>query len=483
MYRKHYQSWMKYMDFMVMDLICLHIAYLAAYMIRHGRVNPYAVPLYRNTAIVLTLISFTTAIFMETFKDVLKRGYYQETVATLRHVAVVLLGTVFYLFVIQEGESYSRITVFLTGVLYSLITYIARSFRKRVIRNRKEGPGSRSLLIVTSGSELEECLKNLEENKDQDLRIVGFVLSDEDRTGQMVSGYPVVSDLGNLVEYVCAEWIDELLIVLPEGQCLPEDISCQLDQIGVVLHVKIAKESEIPGRKQFAETIGNYTVLTTSMNYATPGQLFLKRTMDIVGGLIGCTVTVILFFILAPIIKIQSPGPVFFSQVRVGRNGKRFKIFKFRTMYPGAEERKAELREQNKLQSDCMFKMDFDPRVIGNKVLPDGSYKRGFFDWCRRASLDEFPQFFNVLLGDLSLVGTRPPTVEEVKHYAPHHHARLAIKPGITGLWQVSGRSDITDFEEVVKLDTQYINEWNIGLDIRILIRTVAVTLGKNGAM
>lgn len=148
-----------------------------------------------------------------------------------------------------------------------------------------------------------------------------------------------------------------------------------------------------------------------------------------------------------------------------------------------AEERKKELMEQNRVKDGMMFKIDFDPRIIGNKVLPDGTQKSGFMDLVRRLSLDEFPQFLNVLKGDMSLVGTRPPTVDEYEKYQLHHHARLATKPGITGMWQVSGRSNITDFEEVVRLDTKYIQEWTYGLDIRILLRTVAVVLKREGSM
>ena len=127
--------------------------------------------------------------------------------------------------------------------------------------------------------------------------------------------------------------------------------------------------------------------------------------------------------------------------------------------------------------------MDFDPRVIGNKVLPDGSHKTGVGDFIRRTSLDEFPQFFNVLKGDMSIVGTRPPLISETNLYEPRHKARLAIKPGITGMWQVSGRSDITDFEEVVRLDKEYIENWDIGLDIKILLKTVMVVAKKDGSM
>lgn len=148
-----------------------------------------------------------------------------------------------------------------------------------------------------------------------------------------------------------------------------------------------------------------------------------------------------------------------------------------------AEERKAEIMKENRLGDGKMFKLDFDPRVIGNRILPDGTKKTGIGDFIRRTSLDEFPQFFNVLKGDMSLVGTRPPLISETNLYEPHHKARLAIKPGITGMWQVSGRSDITDFEEVVNLDKEYINNWNIGLDIKILIRTVFLVAKGEGAM
>ena len=152
-------------------------------------------------------------------------------------------------------------------------------------------------------------------------------------------------------------------------------------------------------------------------------------------------------------------------------------------MYMDAEERRAELMAQNKMSDGRMFKIDFDPRVIGNKILPDGTRKTGIGEFIRKTSLDEFPQFFNVLKGDMSLVGTRPPTVDEWDKYDLHHRARLATKPGITGMWQVSGRSNITDFEDVVKLDRQYIAERNFALDIKILFKTVLVVFKRDGAM
>jgi lipopolysaccharide/colanic/teichoic acid biosynthesis glycosyltransferase len=129
-----------------------------------------------------------------------------------------------------------------------------------------------------------------------------------------------------------------------------------------------------------------------------------------------------------------------------------------------------------------MLNVDFDPRIIGNKILPDGTRKRGFGEFLRKTSLDEFPQFFNVLIGNMSTVGPRPPTLDEYAKYSEHHRERIAVKPGITGLWQVSGRSEITDFEEVVRLDTEYIHHWNLLLDLKILIKTIIVVITRKGA-
>ena len=199
----------------------------------------------------------------------------------------------------------------------------------------------------------------------------------------------------------------------------------------------------------------------------------VRRAQDILLSSLALVVLSPLLLVTYAAIWIDSPdaNPIF-TQQRVGRNGKLFKMYKFRSMYMDAEERKKELMAQNTMSDSKMFKMDFDPRVIGNKILSDGTKKKGIGQYIRDFSIDEFPQFFNVLKGDLSLVGTRPPLISEVEQYEMHHKSRLATKPGITGMWQVSGRSDITDFEEVVRLDTEYIENWSFGLDILILLKT-----------
>ena len=195
----------------------------------------------------------------------------------------------------------------------------------------------------------------------------------------------------------------------------------------------------------------------------------LKRAMDIVGGLVGCIISVPIIAITAIPLKLESPGPLIFKQKRVGLNGRVFYIHKLRSMYMDAEERKKSLMAQNEMNG-LMFKMQDDPRIT----------KVGKF--IRKTSIDELPQFFDVLRGDMSLVGTRPPTLDEYKQYESHHKRRLSMKPGITGLWQVSGRSNIEEFEEVVKLDVQYIDNWSLWGDIKILFKTVYVVFAGRGA-
>ena len=265
-------------------------------------------------------------------------------------------------------------------------------------------------------------------------------------------------------------WVDEALFSIPTELALPDKMIKNFGIMGITIHIKLARVAD-DSSNQIVEKLEGYTVLSTSINMVSAGQLIFKRTMDICGGLVGMLLTGIIFIFVAPIIYIKSPGPIFFKQVRIGKNGKKFNIYKFRSMYMDAEERKKELMAQNDIKDGMMFKMDNDPRII-----------KGIGNFIRDYSLDEFPQFWNVLIGDMSLVGTRPPTVDEWEKYEMHHRSRLAFKPGLTGMWQVNGRSNITDFEEVVRLDTEYIKKWSPGLDIMILFKTVAVVLGKVGS-
>lgn len=338
------------------------------------------------------------------------------------------------------------------------------------------------MYIITTFSHAAKAIENIQQSSYGAFRIVGIAITDRDMRGKKISGITVDACSEDLLVHLKSEWVDEVFINLPQDKGWDELLK-SLTEMGLVIHINLMNAINVTGQKRFVEKLGNYTVLTTSLNYATPKQAFFKRALDILGGLAGCIITCILTVVVGPLIYIKSPGPIFFAQERVGRNGRRFKMYKFRSMYPDAEERKKELMEQNRVKDGMMFKLDWDPRIIGSRKLPDGTVKKGIGNYIRDWSLDEFPQFFNVLKGDMSLVGTRPPTIDEWEKYEMHHRARLAIKPGITGMWQVSGRSNITDFEEVVELDRQYIREWSVAMDVKILLKTVAVVLDKEGAM
>ena len=369
------------------------------------------------------------------------------------------------------------------SILYCLITYGVCLLWKRGLRHRMKNGGDNSLIIITSSTIADAVVKSIKNHNYEMYQINGVIVIDKDMTGKSIAGIPVVANAENAAEFLCQGWVDEVFINIDEKAPYPQELIERCTEMGLTVHLNLAKVTSNSFGKQSVGRVGEYTVLTTSLNFMTVRQAFMKRTIDILAGLAGCLATGIIFIFIAPIIYISSPGPIFFAQERVGQNGKLFKMYKFRSMYMDAEERKAELMKENKMSSNLMFKMDFDPRIIGNKILPDGTKKTGVGQFIRSTSLDEFPQFLNVLLGQMSLVGFRPALKSEYEEYEFHHRARIAMKPGITGMWQVSGRSDITDFEEVVKLDTEYIRNWSMGLDFRILFKTVATVLKRDGSV
>ena len=482
MYRKKGRGWTKHVDFMLLDVLCLQLAFIVSYIFRFGADNPYTDNDYRTLAIAFLFIDFFVEIVSDSFKNVLKRGYFDEFIATCKHVVLVELVATFYLFTTQMGSVYSRTSYYIMVPVYIVIAYTARLLWKRVLQKQEFNSEKKSLLIIAPEMILRETLQTVSQNRLGYSKIMAVSL-DTDLKGKVICGIPVVADKKNVIEFTCGEWVDEVFIPSCGESEYPDNLVEAFMEMGITVHTGITRAGSLPASHQQVEKIGAYTVITTSMNYADSSKLLVKRLMDIAGGLAGCLITLVITIIFGPLIYISSPGPIFFAQERIGRNGRKFKMYKFRSMYMDAEERKKELMAQNKISDGLMFKMDFDPRIIGNKILPDGRKKTGIGQFIRKTSLDEFPQFFNIFKGDMSLVGTRPPTLDEWEQYEPHHRARMAFRPGLTGMWQVSGRSNITDFEEVVKLDTKYINEWSLRLDVKILFQTVLSVFKSDGAM
>lgn len=470
---KERHKWHKHIDFIVLDLLAAELALFCAVMIRfdgailfYDRFEYYT--LYQHLAFLLIFIDFACTLVTDTYHQILRRDAFQELKSSAWHTLVILLGTMVMMYANQTSFFYSRTVITWFAVLTCLFTYLFRVIRKRQVRRDKSKEGRKHpMLVIADSHSIDYCLKQIAFDPNTNFQVVGICITDKDMTGQTIQGFTVVTDLDGLLPYVASTSIPEVYI---DDDLITrrELVADMMIEQGLEVHIGLVQNDSVFGYRVL-EQYGDTMTLTTSMLIASNRQAFFKRLMDIAGALVGLVFTAIAFVIFAPIIKIQSPGPVFFSQTRIGKGGRKFKFYKFRSMYTDAEERKAALMAQNEMQG-FMFKMENDPRIF-----PIGHF-------IRKYSIDELPQFWNVLKGDMSLVGTRPPLESEYAQYELHHKARLAIKPGLTGMWQVSGRSDITDFEDVVKLDTEYIANWSVWLDVKILAKTVMVVVKGSGS-
>lgn len=478
MYKKNGSRLVKHLDFLILDLFALELSYVLGYYLRfHSQAAvPVSKSLYVLMAVLLGSLLMVVNLVSDGYEGILHRGYAKELARVLFETVAVFALVSAYLFLSKDAVSLSRLAILYTMCLFLILDYGGRSLLKHLVRRRLIRNPERSMLLYTTEAQAEVAARRILENEVRDFRLAGIILHDGEclttRDGQerTVCGVPVVASRSTAVSYICTGWVDEVLIDLPVNTTVPGDLVNQMILMGVAVHQTLPGRDDMNERNQFVERICGRTVVTTTINSMTAGQALCKRLMDILGGLVGSLGTLVLTLFVGPAIFIKSPGPIFFKQKRVGKNGKVFTIYKFRSMYRDAEARKKELEEKNKMEG-LLFKVDDDPRII-----------KGVGSFIRKHSIDEFPQFFNVLKGDMSLVGTRPPTLDEWNRYEPHHRLRMAAKPGLTGMWQVSGRSDIVDFEEVVRLDEKYIRNWDIAMDLRILLKTVEVVFTGKGA-
>ena len=276
--------------------------------------------------------------------------------------------------------------------------------------------------------------------------------------------------IDDLQDILHTQTIDEVIFALGPDRSIELDgylKTCR--SMGIT--TRIIPALWMPGnRSMHAENYQGIPFLTFHENNFDATGLFYKRILDIAGGIAGTMIFIIIYPFVAFAIKRDSPGPVLFKQKRVGQNGRVFNLYKFRSMTSDADKMKSELLKDNEMKG-AMFKITNDPRItkVGN--------------WLRKTSIDEVPQFLNVLKGEMSLVGTRPPTPDEVEQYKDWQYRRISAKPGITGLWQVSGRNKITDFDQIVELDCTYISSWRFLDDIKIIFKTISAVVQRKGAL
>lgn len=448
----------------ILALIITNIIYRVVYK---GELKISSLEQIGFLAIMLFLISFFFMIFGVYDEIIIRQGTITNKITvkiTLSYMlSVFILGSLLFYIQVPLSRIYIgiyMINMILLGLLNKVILKLTQ-FKESSINK-----AMKNILVVGKSAKGAEYIAEITEHHYLNLNIVGYISIKE------VDEYEGIKHIGNIDELdqiLDAYVIDEIAVVKPLSydERLSEKLSlCQ--DMGITVTMLLEINNNNPTKVQVA-MVGTIPVLkfhTVSLNET---QLFVKRVIDVIGACVGMVIFGIAFVIVGPLIKLGSSGPVIFKQDRVGMNGRIFKVWKFRSMGVDAEAKKELLLSSNEMTGH-MFKMTNDPRVT----------KIGAF--IRKTSIDELPQFYNVLKGDMSLVGTRPPTVNEVKEYERHHKRRISIAPGITGKWQVSGRSDIEDFEEVVRLDGEYIEEWSIWSDITILFKTVWVVFAGIGS-
>ncbi len=388
-------------------------------------------------------------------------------------VAYVVNGALFFVFF----TSFSFVLKFgflsRMFIMVYTVTSVAWLLINRVLvlaiahRVRTRGYNVHNILIVGTGRRAQEFLSLALRHKEWGYRIVGFLDKDPKLVEKGVSGYPVLGTMDDLPKILESTVIDEVVFVVPRAW-LPVIEKCILYCEAVGVPATLATDFfDLEIASGVPKELDGFTYLTFETSRLKETELLVKRTSDILFSFVVLVLCLPLFALIALAIRLDSRGPVLFRQVRSGLNGRRFNLYKFRSMSADAEARLEELRNQNEMTGP-VFKLTKDPRLTGIGRL------------LRKTSLDEFPQFWNVLRGDMSLVGPRPPLPKEVEQYEPWQRRRLSMKPGITCIWQVSGRNKI-GFEDWMKLDLQYIDRWSLWLDLKILLLTVRAVLGQTG--
>lgn len=479
------------------NLFSIIISFLIAYLSRFGW-DPSDVAfrhLKDSTVFLYLLLSFLIVFTFYRYNPITaKRGI-------LRHIKAAFLTNIFmaiiFSTIVYTTHISDSIPRLFFGTFFSINFSISFSclFLIHLIKRQYLEHHTKKTIIITDSSSLEKAVYDIQKLNSEDCEIIGITSLSGKQADRFYKVKTLSSNLKtqpskdtdsssknpalesiklkelslSTLEYVKRHQVD--LVIFSVNHLARKKIEHLIEafsEMGIDSLITIDSFA-IETLETKLEDFGTTNVIRLSPRLFTDGELLLKRLMDIAGALVGCFICLIFGLIVAPLIFLEDPGPIIFKQKRVGRNGKFFYIYKFRSMYQDAEAKLQTLKDQNEMQG-FMFKMKNDPRItkIG-KIL-------------RKTSIDELPQFFNVLEGSMSLIGTRPPTVDEYNQYSAHHKRRISIKPGITGLWQVSGRSEITDFEEIVRLDCFYIDHWSITGDIKILLKTFAAVFTGKGS-
>lgn len=454
----------------IADLTSIIISFLTATYIRFGNYKDMEdKEIHFQVCLLFLFLCTVYSFFLDWNRNALKRNKWKEIPVVIQYNMMLLLIAEVIMVFMKWADAFSRlVTVYFIG-MNTVLTLLLHYVFKKIVRIKISSDKSAiKVMIITQPDLMSQTITRLKDELDMSYQMVSIGCMGEKQGESFFMGIPIVWR-DDIIKSATTMALDEVFFDIPNvPHWQVEELLHNFSEMGVDCHYNL-EHYGLRGEKGKIEAFADYTVVTYTRFHNNYKGMLVKRCIDMIGGVVGLFITGIVYPFIALAIKLDSPGPVLFSQTRIGRNGRRFKIYKFRSMYMDAEDRKKELEQQNEMQG-LMFKMENDPRIT----------KVGKF--IRKTSIDEFPQFYNVLKGDMSLVGTRPPTEDEFTRYDQYYRRRISMTPGLTGMWQVSGRSEVENFDDVVKYDLQYIDNWSLLLDFKILLQTVKVVFTGKGS-
>jgi len=468
--------WVRPLFWIFTDAILINAAFAIAYYIRYElqwlrAVDPANdVPYTAFLPFILLLTTLLLVVFRKEniYKNRRTISWFDEIYNIFNGITsgiVIMIVLVFF----YQPTFYSRIIFLYAGVMILVLMGISRWLKVGLLRYwRKSGFGVVRLLIVGAGEVGRTVMRTIVANPEQGYEIVGFMDDDRVKGHTDIGRFQALGHIGNLTDLIERKKADEVIITLPwqyHRKIMSISTICERNNIRVRIVPDVFQMTL--SRVELDEMAG-VPLIGLRHTSISGSNLVLKRIVDFTFALLGLIFLSPLMALLALAIKLDSPGPAIFTQERVGKGGKRFVVYKFRSMVDDAEAQKQSLLRLNEAEGP-LFKIRNDPRMTRLGRL------------LRKFSLDELPQLYNVLRGEMSLVGPRPNVPAEVEQYQSWHRRRLEIVPGITGMWQVSGRSDLT-FDEMALLDIYYLENWSMALDIKVMLQTIPSVLLRIGA-
>jgi exopolysaccharide biosynthesis polyprenyl glycosylphosphotransferase len=452
------------------DLSVVAVSFFLGYWLRR-QINPNVLPFQMHvTFLPVTLILWGFLLyFFRMYQSFRMKPLIEMTYVIFKTAltAFIVFGSVLYILKITY---FSRSFIALVFIIASFLLCLEKAAMVLFFRyTRLKGFNFRNVLIIGTNKRAVRFAEMLGDHREWGFHIVGFIDEDPKKIGEVIDGSKVIGSFEDLPRVIHSHVIDDVVFIVPRSWLTKiEEIVHFCETEGLKIHLAVDHfEMQFARAKQ--TDLHGFPLITFESAPDKVWHLITKRLFDLVLSGVSMIALFPLFMTIVILVKLTSRGPVFFKQVRCGLNGRRFKLYKFRTMVVGAEKKLEELQKHNQMKGPA-FKMENDPRVTSvGRIL-------------RKFSLDELPQLGNVLMGDMSLVGPRPPIPKEVEQYDNWHRRRLSMRPGLTCLWQVNGRNKITDFNEWMKLDLEYIDNWSLWLDLKIVFKTVPVVLIGHGA-